>query len=150
MSVLERTQFIPRPRAEVFAFFEDARNLEAITPPFLKFKVTTPGAIEMKPGTLIDYRLRIFGVPFGWRTEIAEYEPNERFVDQQLKGPYKRWHHTHTFEDVTGGTRMKDRVEYEVPLGPLGSIAHVVFVKRMVNAIFDYRAKEIARRFDSP
>ncbi len=147
MTVLERRQFIPRPRHEVFSFFEDARNLEAITPPFLKFKVTTPGSIEMKPGTLIDYRLSLFGVPFGWKTEIEEYVPDEHFVDRQLEGPYKVWHHTHRFEDVAGGTRMIDRVEYVVPLGPLGSIAHVLFVKRMVRAIFDYRADVIARKF---
>ena len=132
----------------MFAFFEDARNLEAITPPFLRFKVTTPGSIEMKPGTLIDYRLSLFGIPFGWRTVIEDYVVGERFVDRQLEGPYRHWHHTHRFEDVAEGTRMTDRVEYELPLGPLGSIAHVLKVKRMLKAIFDYRAEEIAKRFD--
>jgi len=147
MTILERHQIIPRPRAEVFAFFEDARNLEAITPGFLRFRVVTPGAIEMKPGALIDYRLSLFGIPFTWRTEIAEYVPRERFVDRQLRGPYAVWHHTHSFEDDPRGTRMTDRVHYEIPFGPLGSIAGALFVHRTVRSIFDHRAKVIAQRF---
>lgn len=145
--ILERTQFLPRPREEVFAFFEDAKNLEAITPPFLRFRVTTPAPIAMHEGTLIEYRLSLFGVPFGWKTRIDEYEPGVRFVDRQLEGPYRLWRHTHTFEDVAGGTRMTDRVEYELPLGPLGNIAHALFVKRTVAKIFDHRAEVIGKRF---
>lgn len=145
--ILERAQFLPRPREEVFAFFEDARNLEAITPPFLRFRVTTPGPIEMREGTLIEYRLSLFGIPFGWKTRIDVYEPGVRFVDRQLEGPYRLWRHTHTFEDVAGGTRMTDRVEYESPLGPLGTIADALFVKRTVAKIFDHRAEVIGQRF---
>jgi ligand-binding SRPBCC domain-containing protein len=145
--VLEREQRIGRPRAEVFAFFEDAANLERITPPFLRFRVTTPPPIAMHDGTLIDYRLSLFGIPFGWRTRIETYRPKEEFTDTQLKGPYKRWHHTHTFEDVPGGTLMRDRVEYELPLGPLGSLAHVLFVKYTLARVFDYRFKAIAEMF---
>ena len=141
--ILQRVQILPRPRDEVFAFFEDARNLEAITPPFLRFRVVTPGPIAMRAGALIEYRLSLFGAPFGWQTEIEIYEPTRRFVDRQLRGPFRVWRHTHEFEDVAGGTRMTDHVEYELPLGPLGDIAHALFVKRTVAKIFDYRAEVI-------
>lgn len=148
MAIFTRTQTIPRPRAEVFHFFEEARNLEAITPPFLKFRVVTPEPIAMGVGTLIDYRLSLFGVPFKWKTRIDEYVPNERFVDRQLRGPYKKWVHLHTFEDApNGSTLMTDRVDYEVPLGPLGAIARRLFVDRTVRRIFAHRTKVIAERF---
>ncbi|BDG04429.1 SRPBCC family protein [Anaeromyxobacter oryzae] len=143
--VLERTQLVARPRAEVFAFFADAHNLEAITPRFLRFRITTPGEIAMIPGGLIDYRLSLFGVPFRWRTRIAVVEPGVRFVDVQLRGPYRRWEHTHRFEDAPGGgTLVHDRVEYELPLGPLGAVAHAVFVSRALGRIFDFRRERIA------
>ena len=145
--VLERVTVLPRPRSEVFAFFADAANLERITPPFLRFRITTRLPIAVATGTLIDYRLSLFGIPFHWRTLIETFEPEERFVDRQLKGPYSLWRHTHTFEEVEGGTRMTDHVEYAVPLGPLGSIARAIFVTRMVEKIFDYRARVIAERF---
>ncbi len=146
--ILQRVQILPRPRDEVFAFFEDARNLEAITPPFLRFRVVTPGPIAMRAGALIEYRLSLFGAPFGWQTEIEIYEPTRRFVDRQLRGPFRVWRHTHEFEDVAGGTRMTDHVEYELPLGPLGDIAHALFVKRTVAKIFDYRAEVIGAHLE--
>lgn len=146
--ILQRVQILPRPRDEVFAFFEDARNLEAITPPFLRFRVVTPGPIAMRAGALIEYRLSLFGAPFGWQTEIEIYEPTRRFVDRQLRGPFRVWRHTHEFEDVAGGTRMADHVEYELPLGPLGDIAHALFVKRTVAKIFDYRAEVIGAHLE--
>jgi ligand-binding SRPBCC domain-containing protein len=148
--VLERSQLVPAPRAEVFAFFGDAWNLEAITPQFLRFRVTTPGPIPMAPGALIDYRLSLYGVGFRWRTRIEIWEPGVRFVDVQLSGPYRRWRHTHTFEDAPGGTRVLDRVEYELPLGPLGHLAHAVFVRRALARIFDHRRARIAERFGAP
>jgi hypothetical protein len=141
---LERTQFIPKPRAEVFAFFSDAANLERITPSFLRFSITTPTPIALHPGTIIDYRLSLMGIPFGWRTRIEVFEAELRFVDFQLKGPYRRWHHLHEFEEVAGGTKMTDRVEYELPFGPLGDLARALFVKRTLDSIFDYREKTIA------
>jgi hypothetical protein len=101
--VLERSQLVPAARAEVFAFFADAFNLEAITPQFLRFRVTTPAPIPMAPGALIDYRLSLYGVGFRWRTRIEVWEPGVRFVDVQLSGPYRLWRHTHTFEDAPGG-----------------------------------------------
>lgn len=141
---LERTQLIARPRSEVFAFFSDATNLERITPPFLRFRIVTPTPIDLREGTLIDYRLSLFGVPFSWRTRIEVFEPERRFIDTQLRGPYKVWRHLHEFEDVEGGTLMRDRVDYDVPLGPLGDVARALFVTRTVERIFDHRAETIA------
>lgn len=145
VSSLERVQIIPRPRREVFAFFSDATNLERITPPFLRFRIVTPTPIDIQEGTLIDYRLSLFGIPFSWRTRIDLFEPDQRFIDTQLRGPYRLWRHVHEFEEVDGGraTRMIDRVDYAVPLGPLGGVARALFVSRMVEQIFDYRAATI-------
>lgn len=145
--VLERTQHLPRPRDEVFAFFADAHNLERITPPSLRFRILTPDPIELGPGALIEYRLSLFGVPFGWRTIIEAYEPGRRFVDVQLAGPYRRWRHVHEFEDARGGTLMRDRVEYELPLGPLGRLAHALLVRRQLRAIFDFRREVVGAIF---
>ena len=142
--VLERAQHVPRSRADVFAFFADAHNLEEITPRFLRFRIVTPGRIAMAPGALIDYRLSLFGVPFAWRTRIEEYVPGERFMDVQLSGPYRRWRHLYTFEDAPGGTVVGDRVEYELPLGPLGAIAHALLVRRSLARIFAHRERRIA------
>lgn len=145
---LEREQVVERPRAEVFAFFADAGNLERITPGFLRFRIATPQPITIAPGTLIDYRLSLFGIPFGWRTRIERFEPPTSFVDTSLKGPYRVWNHTHTFsDDASGGTRMTDRVVYALPFGPLGRLAHGVMVRRMLGAIFDFRARTIAEIF---
>lgn len=144
--LLEREQVIPKSRRETFEFFSDALNLERITPPFLNFSVTTAAPIEMKAGTLIDYKLSLFGIPFRWRTLIESWEPDDRFVDTQLKGPYNLWHHTHTFEQVAPGrTLMKDIVRYRIPFGIFGRIAHVLFVRRTLDRIFDYRAAATAR-----
>jgi ligand-binding SRPBCC domain-containing protein len=140
---LERVQLVPRPREEVFAFFANARNLEAITPDFLRFRIATAGPIAMGRGTLIDYRLRLFGVPFGWTTLIEAYEPPRRFVDVQLRGPYRSWRHTHDLAEVAGGTLMADTVEFALPLGPLGDLAHAVLVRRALERIFDHRRRRI-------
>jgi hypothetical protein len=137
--VLERSLFIPKPRPEVFAFFADAFNLERITPPFLRFHILTPGPIAMRAGALIEYQLRLYGVKFRWKTRIAAFDPPFFFVDEQLKGPYRRWVHRHSFEEVPGGTLMRDRVEYELGFGPLGAVAHAFFVRRSVEKIFDHR-----------
>ncbi len=142
--VLERTLVLPRPRDEVWAFFSDPHNLEAITPDFLRFRVITPRPIVTATGTLIDYRLSLAGVPFRWRTRIEDVVPGVRFVDVQLAGPYRRWRHLHTFEDAPGGTRVGDRVEYELPLGPLGDLAHAALVGRTLRRIFDHRAARVA------
>jgi ligand-binding SRPBCC domain-containing protein len=145
--VLERRQRLELPAERAFAFYADARNLEAITPPWLAFRLTTPGTIEMRPGTVIDYRLRLHGVPVRWRTRIEAWEPPRCFVDVQLHGLYALWEHTHTFEpDGAGAVVIGDRVRYALPLGPLGRVAHAVFVRRDVERIFDHRRHAVAAR----
>jgi ligand-binding SRPBCC domain-containing protein len=144
---LERSQRIPRRRGEVFAFFADASNLEAITPPFLHFRILSPLPIEMRSGARIDYALSLGGVPLKWRTRITEWEPGVHFVDEQESGPYARWRHTHRFEDQGSSTLMRDSVEYSEPLGALGWVAHGLFVERVLERIFDFRRDAIQRRF---
>jgi ligand-binding SRPBCC domain-containing protein len=146
--LLERAQIIPRPRSEVFAFFSDAFNLERITPPFLRFRILTPPPIIMAAGTVIEYRLRLFGAPIFWRTLIESWGPEESFVDIQIKGPYSLWRHTHSFEEIgSGQTLMRDTVEYALPFGLAGRLAHHLFVRRWLDEIFDYRATMTARLF---
>jgi hypothetical protein len=148
--VLERTLVVPRPRPEVWTFFADPRNLEAITPDFLRFRLETPTPLATEAGALIDYRLSLGGVPFRWRTRIEEVVPGAAFVDVQLRGPYRLWRHLHTFADVPGGTRVGDRVEYELPLGPLGTIAHAAFVRATLARIFDHRAERVRALLGAP
>jgi ligand-binding SRPBCC domain-containing protein len=142
--LLHREQRLERAIEEVFAFFGDARNLEAITPPLLRFRMLTPEPIVMRAGTRLRYRLRVRGVPLNWLTEIREWEPPHRFVDVQLEGPYALWQHTHSFtDDGAGGTLMRDEVRYELPLGGVGELAHRLVVRRDVERIFDYRAARV-------
>ena len=122
--VLRREQRLPGTPDEVFPFFADARNLEAITPPWLGFRVLTPAPIELRVGALIEYRLRLRGLPLAWLTRIEDWTPGVRFVDAQLAGPYRLWHHTHEFApDGAGGTLMRDTVRYALPYWPLGEVA---------------------------
>jgi ligand-binding SRPBCC domain-containing protein len=144
---LEREQLVLRPRAEVFAFFADAANLERLTPASLRFEIRTPLPIEMRAGARIDYQIALFGLPFRWRTVIESFEPEARFVDLQMQGPYRFWRHTHEFADAPGGTLVCDRVEFELPLGPLGELARVLFVTRQLRHIFDFRRAAIERVF---
>ena len=130
----------------MFGFFADAFNLQAITPPWLRFRVVTPGPIRMAPGALIEYRLRLHGVPIRWLTRIEAWEPGERFADVQVRGPYRFWHHTHSFEPHPDGTLVRDTIRYDLPLGPLGRIANTAFVRRDLERIFDFRHEEVARR----
>lgn len=150
MPILEREQLIERPLPEVFEFFSLPHNLEKLTPTFLKFKIKSEGKLEMKAGLLIDYRISLYGIPMSWRTEITAYEPMSMFIDRQVKGPYKKWVHTHRFEAVSETqTRISDHVDYEVGFGPLGAIAHALFVKRNLNAIFNYRHVAAERIFQA-
>jgi ligand-binding SRPBCC domain-containing protein len=143
---LERQQSVGRPRDEVFDFFSDPANLERITPSSLRFQILSDKAPVMRAGTVIDYRLQVAGVGFRWRTLITVWEPNLRFVDVQERGPYQLWRHTHEFEDAPGGgTLVRDRVEYQLPLGRLGRIAHRLFVERQLRAIFAFRRQAIER-----
>ena len=132
------------PAAEAFQFFSEARNLEALTPAWMGFEVITPEPIEMRAGTLIDYRLKLHGLPARWRTRIEVWEPPVRFVDIQLRGPYALWEHTHTFApDGEQAVVISDHVRYALPLGPLGELAHA-FVKRDLRRIFDYRQAAVS------
>jgi ligand-binding SRPBCC domain-containing protein len=144
---LERQQMIPRPRNVVFAFFADAANLEILTPKFLKFQIITPLPIVMQPGTLIDYTLQLCHLPFHWRTRIETFEPPLCFTDVQLSGPYQRWRHLHEFHEVPGGTLVLDRVDYALPYGILGTLAHFGFVCRTLDRIFDYRQQRLTALF---
>ena len=133
---LRYSQLLPVPRADVFPFFAAAENLERLTPPWLHFRILTPTPIAMRRGALIDYRIRLHGLPLRWRTEIAEWEPPFRFVDTQLRGPYRLWVHTHTFTEAPGGTLCEDEVRYAVPGGRL---VDALFVRREVERIFAHR-----------
>ena len=146
---LRREQRLPGAPEAVFGFFADARNLEAITPPLLRFHVVTPAPIVMGAGTRIRYRLRVRGVPLSWLTEITAWEPPHRFVDEQLDGPYALWHHTHTFERDGDETIMRDVVRYRIGFGALGSLADALLVRRDLERIFDYRAERVPRLLDA-
>ncbi len=143
--LLERSQRVEVPIEQAFGFYVDPLNLEPMTPPWLHFKVTTPGEIVMRSGALLDYRLKLHGVPLRWQTRIEIWEPPVRFVDTQAKGPYSLWVHTHLFEpDGDGATVIHDRVRYAIPLGPLGSLAHRLFVRRDLERIFDFRGEAVS------
>lgn len=144
---LECTTFIPRPRREVFQFFADAHNLERITPPFLNFRILTPDPILLHAGTRIDYTIGLYGIPMKWKTLLEEFVEGSHFMDTQLSGPYKVWRHRHEFHDVEGGTEMRDTVDYQLPFGPLGRLAHLLFVRTQLRRIFDYRTRVIHETF---
>jgi ligand-binding SRPBCC domain-containing protein len=146
---IERRQHVAGSAAEVFEFFADAYNLESITPPWLRFEVTSP-PLEMGAGSEIAYRLRLHGAPVRWVTRIEAWEPPHRFVDVQLRGPYRLWHHTHTLEPYGEGVLMHDSVRYALPFGPLGELVHRALVRRDLELIFDFRHEAIERRFGSP
>ena len=147
---IRREQRLEGTPDEIFPFFADAGNLEAITPPWLSFHVVTPRPIDMRAGALIEYRLTLHRLPISWLTRIEEWETDPthpRFVDVQLNGPYSLWHHTHEFRPhPDGGTLMTDTVRYALPFGPLGSLAHRVLVRRDLERIFDFRARAVPAR----
>jgi ligand-binding SRPBCC domain-containing protein len=136
--------WLPRPPEQVFPFFADAGNLQALTPPLLNFKVLTPLPILMHEGALIDYKLCVHGFPVRWRTRINIWEPPHRFVDEQLRGPYRQWIHEHTFETKDGGTLARDYVRYAVPFDFL---VHRLLVRPDIEKIFQYRTAELTKRF---
>ena len=140
----EKEQWLARPVEEVFSFFADARNLQVLTPPWLNFEILTPGAIEMRPGTLIDYRLRLRGIPMRWQSEITVWDPPRRFVDEQRRGPYRMWRHEHRFESSAGRTLVQDQIRYAVPGGWL---INRLFVARDVEEIFSWRGEKLQDLF---
>jgi ligand-binding SRPBCC domain-containing protein len=144
--LLERVQVVPRSLSDVFAFYADPDNLARITPPWLGFRILTPKA-AMRAGLQIEYRIHPLGVPQRWVSEITVWEPPHRFVDEQRRGPYRRWHHLHEFRATAGGTEIRDRVTYELPLGPLGRLAHGLFVRRQLESIFAFRERAVRDLF---
>ena len=141
---LQSELWLPRPPAELFPFFADAANLDALTPPWLHFHIVTPSPIVLKAGALIDYRLRVHGLPLRWRTRINVWQPPHRFVDEQIRGPYRQWIHEHTFEARDGGTLARDVVRYAVPFDFL---AHRLFVRPDIERIFNFRSEALRNRF---
>ncbi len=144
---LYREQWVPRALSEVFPFFERPENLARITPPELDFRLLTPSPVPMHQGALIDYTIRLVGIPVRWTTYIAAYDPPHLFVDVQLRGPYAFWHHTHRFIPENGGTRLVDEVRYCLPFGWLGELVHELYVRRALKGIFDYRQERIQELF---
>lgn len=136
--------WLPLPPDELFPFFADAGKLDAITPPWLHFHIVTPRPIDLRAGTLIDYTLRVRGLPLRWRTLIREWQPPLRFVDEQVRGPYRCWIHLHTFEPREGGTLVRDSVQYAVPFDWL---LHRWFVRPDIERIFHFRAMALRSRF---
>lgn len=149
--VLEARQWFPETREKVFEFFADAGNLNSITPDWLGFRIVTPLPITMRIGTIIDYRLRVRGWPVKWRTRITAWEPPLRFVDEQVRGPYRLWRHEHTFVADRTGTLTIDRVEYAVPLQstPIGALSHRWWVRPELERIFNHRRNRLAELFGS-
>ena len=140
--MLERTQVVPVEIDEAFAFFSEARNLERITPPWLRFRIVA-APDELRCGARLRYRLTLFGIPIRWRTEIVEWTPPRGFVDVQRSGPFQMWEHTHRLTPVDGGTEIYDHVRYRLFLGPLGGLVERLLVRGWVEGIFDFRARNV-------
>jgi len=140
-------QWLPHAAEDIWPFFCDAHNLEDITPPFLAFRVLGMSTPKIGVGTLIDYRLKLNGIPIAWQTRIDAWEPPRRFIDLQAKGPYALWHHTHDFIPLGAGTLMRDTVRYRLPAGWLGALAGGIKVASDVERIFDHRSHKIDQRF---
>lgn len=144
---LRRESWIPRKLEEVFNFFSRAENLEKLTPPLVGFQILTPTPIEMREGALIDYKIRIHGVPVRWRTRIATWDPPHGFVDEQVSGPYRQWIHEHAFKAEADGTRMVDKVRYRAPGWVLEPLIHHFFVGADLRKIFDFREARMREIF---
>ena len=147
---VERSVLLNKGLEEVYGFFSDPSNLQELTPPWLDFRVVGSSTEAVEAGTIIDYRLKVRGVPIRWRSQISAWDPPRSFVDEQVKGPYRMWHHTHTFEEMDGGVRVGARVRYAVPGGPLlERLVERLLVGPDVRRIFDYRMQRLGELFDS-
>jgi ligand-binding SRPBCC domain-containing protein len=147
MHILVKETVINRPLKEVFDFFSKAENLNKITPPDMQFQILTPLPINIQKGTLIDYKIKVNGIPFKWKTLISTWEPPFRFVDEQLNGPYNTWNHEHTFEERDGKTYMKDVVKFKSPGWILEPLINALFIEKKVKGIFEYREKMLSEFF---
>ncbi len=151
--IVESRMWLPKPRAEAFAFFADPANLVRVAPPSLRLRLLGPPP-AMSAGATFDLRLRWLGLPLRWRTFVREYDPPFRFLDVQVRGPYARWEHRHIFLSEAGGTTVEDRIVYRLPLGALGRLAHGLFVHRQLVGLWRYRRKKISELlapvFDTP
>ena len=136
--VLKTRMELPLKRSDVFPFFCEIANLERITPPALHFRIITPQPIEISLGTIVDYRLQLYSVPFRWKSKITAWRPPEEFVDEQILGPYKLWIHRHQFYEENGGTIIHDSVRYQLPLWPLGEVMYPL-IRQQLKHIFTYR-----------
>ena len=140
---LYKKQIINKPIKQVFYFFSRPENLELITPDYLNFKIKTPLPIKMEVGRKIDYKIKFRGIPLKWRSEISVYNPPFIFIDEQIRGPYAFWEHTHRFEEYNSNTIIEDIVIYKLPLGIIGKLTNHLFVKSDLDDIFEYRQKMI-------
>lgn len=145
--VFQTEMMAPLPIKDAFSVFENPYNLARITPPWLNFKILTKD-LQMRKGANIDYEFRWLGIPLRWKTVITEYDPPHLFVDEMVKGPYSVWRHRHTFREVAQGTAVADRVEYALPFGIFGSIAHAIKVREQVKEIFAFRQQALAQLFE--
>ena len=143
--VLERQTVIDQPIDVVFSFFSDASNLEVLTPPWLNFNILTVLPIKMKTGTQINYKLKLHGIPVKWQSDIKKWDPPNKFVDEQTKGPYTKWVHTQEFTETAHGILINDRLEYQVPGG---FISNFLYVRNQLNQIFDYRQNKMQEFFE--
>jgi len=150
MHVLERRSVVSASLSEVFAFFSDPRNLARLTPPAMHFRIVEAPDRTLRAGDRIRYTIRLLGLPVGWTTRIASWEEGRGFSDVQEKGPYRSWRHAHGFRAVPGGVEMTDRVEYDLPWGPIGRVAHALWVRGQLRAIFDFREKAVGEIFPPP
>ncbi len=139
--------WIPAPIEKTFSFFGKAGNLNKLTPPWLHFEILTPLPVEMQSGTLLDYQLRLHGIPVKWQTQIVEWNPPFQFVDLQLRGPYRKWVHTHAFIEKDNGTVIEDNIDYAVPGFFLEPLIHKYFIEPDLARIFEYRRKQLAEIF---
>jgi ligand-binding SRPBCC domain-containing protein len=144
---LECEMIVRRSLRDVFPIFEDPHNLAKITPPWLSFQVASRNPVEMRKGAEIQYTIRWLGLPIRWKTLITEFIPLVLFIDEQVEGPYKQWRHRHTFAETRQGTKVGDRVDYVLPLGIAGRLAHGFFVARQLRQIFGYRQRKLSEIF---
>jgi uncharacterized protein (TIGR01777 family) len=146
-SVFYAEQWVAAPIEDIFQFFSDAKNLETLTPDFLNFSIVSVSTPQVEQGTLINYLLKLHGIPIKWKTEILAWEPGKRFVDNQLQGPYALWYHEHRFMKLGSGTLIQDFVRYRVPFGMVGALAGGAYIRHDVQKIFNYRREKIDQLF---